>query len=368
MTTIALAKPSLDGSELAAVQAVLASGHLTQGAVTECFERQLASYLGLTEAVACTSATTALHLAMVALNIGAGDEVVVPSFTFPATAHAVIQQGATPVFADIDLDTFNLNADSLQRCLNDRTRAVIPVHLFGMPANMAAIQAIADHAGIAVVEDAACALGAVSQGRPCGALGDLACFSFHPRKIITTGEGGMVTGRDTDLLHRIRRLRQHGGDRVNGRFDFKEPGFNYRMSDVNAALGTAQLNRLDTLIAQRRTLARHYDQLLGRHCPQVRLPCAAEGDVHSYQAYVVLLPRQTDRDALIVRLRARGVETTLGTYALHAERYMQARYAYRNEQLPDAYTAYRHTLTLPLYPDMSTDTVAHVVSELARAL
>lgn len=368
MPHISLARPSLDERELGEISKVIDSAYLAQGPKAVEFEKLVGDYIGASDVVATSSATTALHLAMVALDVGSGDEVIIPSFTFPATAHVVIQQGATPVFADIDLETFNINLESFKEKITSRTKAVMPVHLFGLPANMDGVMQIANDVGIKVVEDAACALGATSQGRQCGTIGELGCFSYHPRKIITTGEGGMIITNDPEMGRRVRRLRQHGGDRVNNRFTFVEPGFNYRMSDINAAVGVVQFAKLHDFIAERRRLANLYDSKLSTACPDVLLPREPDGDRHNYQAYVVVLPQAVDRDDLVLKLRELGVETTLGTYALHAEAYIQERYPYANQDLPQAYHAFCYSLTLPLYPGMSDGDVEYVVDALEKLL
>lgn len=368
VSPIRLAMPTLGHEELEAVAGVLRSGYLTQGPRAAEFEQRVAAYLGVPFAVATTSATTALHLAMVLLDVGPGDEVVLPAFTFPATANVVIEQGATPVLADIDIDTYNLAPASLEEKITARTKAVIAVHLFGLPAEMDAIGAIARDRGVPVVEDAACALGASYHGRPCGTLGDVACFSFHPRKIITTGEGGMLTTGSESHGARARRLRQHGGERTNNRFSFAEPGFNYRMSDINAAVGLAQMDRLDVIVSERRRLAAAMTAAIRTAGLDVATPLGAQGCSHTYQSYVVRLPDGVDRDDVIRTMASAGVETTIGTYALNCEAYMQARYGCHARDLPVSTRAWRQTLALPLYPGLSESDVERIVATLAAAL
>jgi dTDP-4-amino-4,6-dideoxygalactose transaminase len=364
---IRLVRPVLGTEELEQVRGVLATGYLTQGPRTEEFEALVAAYLGVEHAVATTSATTALHLAMVVLGIGPGAEVILPSFTFPATANVVMQQGAVPVLADIDLSTFNVSVASVAAKITARTRAVIAVHLFGLPADMDALAAVTQPRGIPVVEDAACALGARYHDRPCGTLGDIACFSFHPRKIVTTGEGGMVTTADPEYGRRARRLRTHGGERVDNRFVFAEPGFNYRMSDINAAVGIPQMRRLDRIVAERRRLAEAMTARL-KGIGGLRLPTEPAGCVHTFQAYAVLLADGIDRDAVIRAMAADGIETTIGTYALHTEAYVQERFGYAERDLPGALTAWHRSLALPLYPGLTDEDVDRIASSLARAV
>lgn len=369
MTAIRLAMPTVGLEEHAAIAEVLRSGYLTQGPRAAEFEQRVAAYLGARCAVATTSATTALHLAMVLLDVGPGDEVVLPSFTFPATANVVIQQGATPILADVDIDTFNIDPASLHEKITARTKAVIAVHLFGLPADMDAVLAVTRPRGIPVVEDAACALGAHYRGRPCGTLGDVACFSFHPRKIITTGEGGMLTTASEAYGARARRLRQHGGERVNNRFVFAEAGFNYRMSDINAAMGLAQMEKLDGIVAERRRLAARLTAAIrARGLDDVVAPGEPEHARHTYQAYVVRLADGIDRDGVVRTMADQGVETTIGTYALNCEAYMQSRYGCRQEDLPASTRAWRQTLALPLYPGLADADLERIAAALAAAL
>lgn len=364
---VRLARPLIGPEELAEIGRVLDSGYLSQGPKIAEFESLLADYLDLPQAVVVSSATTALHLTMELLDVGPGDEVIVPSFTFPATANVVIQQGATPVLTDIDPASFNMDVASLEEKITERTHAVMAVHLFGNPADMDAIRAVTEPRGIPVVEDAACALGAYYKGQACGTLGDVACFSFHARKIITTGEGGALVSTNDELADRARRLRQHGGDRVNNRFTFVEPGFNYRMSDIQAAVGVVQMGRLEAIIAERREQADRYMDLLDGVAGVTR-PSVAEGDLHTWQTYCVMLDDSLDRDQVIQDLALEGVETTLGTYALHCEDYIQSRYGYREEDLPSAALAWRQSLALPLYPGLSMEEQERVVESMQKVV
>ena len=358
-----LARPQLGEPELREIEDVLASGQLTQGPAVAEFERLVAERVGTAHAVAVTSATTALHLSLAALRVGPGDEVLVPDFTFPATANVVVQQGATPVLVDIDIETFAIDPDDLAARLTPRTRAIIPVHPFGLPADMDAVTTIADGAGVPVIEDAACALGATYRGRAAGALGRAGCFSFHPRKSITTGEGGMVTTDDPAFADDLRLLRSHGGVRANGRFTFQAAGFNYRLSDILAAVGVAQMRRLDDLLAGRRRIAAWYEERLGDQ-ERLRLPVTPEQCTHTYQSFVVLLDEDVNRDSIIAGLRDEGIETTLGTYALHAQPFFASRLDLRGGDRPASYRAYQGSLALPLHPGLSEGDVDMVSSRL----
>ena len=364
---IPLARPLTGDEELEEVRAVLESGHLSQGPKVADFEAMVAEVTGVRHAIATSSCTTALHLALVAIGIGPGDEVLVPVFSFPATANVVIQQGAVPVLVDVDLQTYNVDPDDLARHVTARTRAIIPVDLFGLAADMGPVTDFARGRGLVVVEDAACAIGATYYGRPCGSLGDLGCFSFHPRKVVTTGEGGMVVTDRDDLAERLRLLRSHGGVRRSDRFTFEDAGFNYRLSDVQAALGTAQMRRLPELVDRRRRLGGRLRAALADVPGFTVQPEPAWGG-HVYQAFVGLVEPHMDRDGIIAALRARGVEATLGTYALHAQPFFARTFGYRPGALPGSHAAFLRSIALPLYPQMTDDDVDAVVDGVRAVL
>jgi dTDP-4-amino-4,6-dideoxygalactose transaminase len=364
---IRLAIPFVDDDELNELRGVLASGYLAQGPKVAEFERLVAAYVGTKHAFATTSATTALHLALVVLDVGPGDEVLVADFTFPATANVVVQQGAVPILVDVDPATFTIDLADLARKLSPRTKAIMPVHAFGLAADMAPIMELARAHGLAVVEDAACAIGTTHNGRRVGGFGDANCFSFHPRKVITTGEGGMITTDDDRLAERIALLRSHGGVRRDGRFTFEAAGFNYRMSDLQAAVGVAQMRKLDGLIARKRQMAARLTELLDG-LQGVTLPRQPAWGGHIFQSYVLLLDDQLDRDAVIGLMREQGVETTLGTYALHAQPFFMREYYYQPGDLPGSYRAFRQTLTLPLYPQLQDADLQRIAATLRRVL
>ena len=365
--SIRLALPCTDDDEINELRDVLASGHLAQGPKAVEFERLVARRVGTKYAFATTSGTTALHLSLVALSIGPGDEVAVADFTFPATANVVVQQGATPVLVDIDLDTFTINIDDLAAKITSRCKAIMPVHAFGLSADMDPVIELARTHRLSVVEDAACAIGATYFGKPCGGMGTLGCFSFHPRKMITTGEGGMIATDDDSIAERIRLLRNHGGIPNGNRCIFEEAGFNYRMSDLQAAVGVAQMRKLDTLIAGKLELAARLDEKLRAVDGVTVRPQPAWGG-NIFQSYVVLLDEAIDRDVVIRTMKEKGIETTLGTYALHAEPFFQKAYGYRPGELPNSYRAYRNALTLPLYPPMVEADLDKIVHALKWAI
>jgi perosamine synthetase len=367
LAPIRLAVPLIDDDELAEVAQVLRSGYLTQGPKVTELEELVAELVGSKYAFAMTSATTALHLSLVALGVGPGDEVIVPDFTFPATANVVVQQGAVPVLTDIDLDTFTVDAEDIARKITPRTRAVLPVHAFGLTADMDAVNAVADQHAIPVIEDAACAIGSTYRGRQAGGLGLMGCFSFHPRKAITTGEGGMITTDDDALADRVRLLRSHGGVREEGRFTFEDAGFNYRLSDILAAVGVAQFRKLDYIVKTKRALADDYRAMLA-DLDGVSAPVEPDWRGHVYQSYVVTLDEDVDRDAVIAAMRDAGIETTLGTYALHCQPYFQRTLGHRAGDLPRSAAAFRRSLSLPLYPGLAEDDLARVVTSLRAAI
>ncbi len=350
---IRLARPDVGEEELAAVAEVIASGQLTMGPKVPEFERLLADAVGTAHAVAVSSGTAALHLALLALGIGSGDEVIVPAYTFPATANVVELCGAHAVLVDVDPDTFNVDAGRVAEALTGRTRAVLAVHLFGRPLDWEALQTAVPQE-VALVEDAAGALGALYRGQPCGALGSMACLSFHPRKIVTTGEGGAVTTDEDELADAIRRLRHHG-IAPRGAMDIREPGLNYRLADLLCAIGIPQLERLEELLVARERVAEWYTERLVH---LVLTPSASEGDRHGWQAYVVQLDR---RDDALEALRAEGIEVQIGTYAVNRLS------AYRGRgSFTGADRAYERALALPFASTTTEDEVDRVCAALRR--
>jgi len=348
---VRLARPDVDESALAEVAAVLESGQLTMGPKVEELEELLAAAAGAEHAVAVSSGTAALHLAVLSAGIGPGDEVLVPAYTFPATANVVALVGAAPVLVDVDPVTMNVDPEDAARRITPRTRAVLAVHLFGRPARLEELP------DLPLLEDAAGALGAAHRGRPCGGLGLVGCFSFHPRKIVTTGEGGAVTTDDAGLAERVRSLRHHGWS-PSGRYDDMPAGaFNYRLSDVLCALGIPQLRRLDELLAARERVAAGYAERLAGL--DLVLPEADPGDRHGLQAYVVQVDR---RDEVMAELRAQGIQCQIGTYALHRLG------AYRDQgPFPGADAAYERALALPLHTRLTEaelDRVAEALDKL----
>jgi perosamine synthetase len=345
---IRLARPDTGEEELAEVAAVLESGMLTMGDKVGELEAELARACEAEHAIAVSSGTAAIHVAVLALGIGPGDEVIVPAYTFPATANVVALAGATPVLVDVDPDTFNLDPAKVE--VTPRTRAIMPVHLFGRPARLEELPEVP------LIEDAAGALGARRGRRACGGLGAAGCLSFHPRKIVTTGEGGAVTTNDAELAERVRSLRHHGWS-PSDRYDEMLAGaYNYRLSDILCAVGIPQLRRLEELLAARERVAAGYAERL-RDLP-VTLPAADEGDRHGWQAYVIRIDR---RDEVMAALREQGIQCQIGTYALHRLG------AYRDQgEFPGADACFERALALPFHTkltDAELDRVAGALTD-----
>jgi dTDP-4-amino-4,6-dideoxygalactose transaminase len=348
---IRLARPDVGEAELAAVSEVIESGQLTMGAKVAELEAALARAVGTSHVAVVSSGTAALHLALLALEIGPGDEVVVPAYTFPATANVVELVGAKAVLVDIDSDTFLVDPAAVAAAVTPRTRAVMAVHLFGRPVAWEALQTAVPQE-VALVEDAAGALGARYRGTPCGALGVLGCLSFHPRKIVTTGEGGAVATDEAALDASVRRLRHHGWATLG---DMPGPGFNYRLPDLLCAIGIPQVERLESLLTARERVAAWYEERLSE---LVLTPAADAGDHHGWQAYVVQLER---RDDALAGLREAGIEAQIGTWALHHLG------PYRDQgAFPGADRAFERALALPFATTTTEAEVERVVSVLAR--
>ena len=363
---IRLTKPEIKGA-IESLKEVLEGGYFVQGKRVSELENMVAEYVGRSHAIALSSGTAAIQCALEALGLGAGDEVIVPDFTFPACANAVVACGARPVLADIDLDTFNISIDSLLDRIGPDTRAVMPVDLFGLAAELEKVSEICADRGIQMAEDSACALGASRGGRKCGSFGAVSMISFHPRKVITTGEGGMALTDDDDLADRMRMLRNHGMSVAHGRVEFNMPGYNLRMNELEACLGIPQMRALDVLVEKRRQVAALYAELLGA-IDEVTVPAEPEGGFHTYQSYVVLLEEKVDRDAVIASMKERGVETTIGTYAIHAQPYYREACGYEPGDIPNSHYAFRQSLSLPIYPSLGEGEVREIAKRLKESL
>jgi dTDP-4-amino-4,6-dideoxygalactose transaminase len=365
-TPIHLALPDTGDDEAEAVRKVLLSGWLTQGPRVAEFEQCVADEVGAAHAVALSSATTGLHLALLALGLGPGDEVIVPSFTWVATANAVVYCGARPLFADVSLVSYNIDPASVARLLSPRTKAVIAVHQFGLCADMAALrQVVPDN--IPIIEDAACAAGAELDGRPAGTLGACAVFSFHPRKSMTTGEGGMLTTGDAGIADLARVLRSHGGrmpaqPEPHAMPDIEDLGYNYRMTDIQAAIGIVQLAKLKGYIAERDRWAGWYrSHLAGLNW--LSLPEAKAGSRHAWQSFVVRLEEEApfSRNELALRFKQAGIGTRPGTHAVHNLAYYRRTVGTQPLDAPNSLICEDRTLAIPLHNRMTPSDFERVV-------
>jgi dTDP-4-amino-4,6-dideoxygalactose transaminase len=363
---IRLTSPDVSGS-IDALRNVLESGFLVQGETVERLESLVAGYVGRKYAVAVSSGTSAIHCALLAAGVGEGDEVVIPDFTFPATASAVMNSGAVPILADIDPATFNLDAGSVEAHLSERTRAVMPVDLFGLAADLDALEKLCLDRGLMLLEDSACALGSEFAGRKCGSFGRASAFSFHPRKLVTTGEGGMVVTDDEDIARKSRLWRNHGMERSDGGVEFVLAGMNMRMNELEACVGIGQMESLDTRIDKRRLIASLYNELLSG-LDGVRCPVEPAPRRHTYQAYVIMLEDRIDRAELIKAMLAEGVETGIGTYAVHAQAFYGEHLGLEPGSLPNSYHAYNQSLALPIYASMEEKAVHTVAAALGKCV
>ena len=363
MWRLPVMEPSLGGNELKYVSDCLASGWISsQGQYVRKFEETFAEFHGVPHALTVSSGTTALHLALVALGIGPGDEVIVPDLTFAASANVVIHCGATPVLADVTRETWTLDPEDFARKITPRTKAVMPVHLYGHPCDMDPIMEIARRHQLFVVEDNAEALGARYRGQLTGTFGDVGCFSFFANKVITTGEGGMVTTRDPELAHRMMVLRDHGMEKTR-RYWHLVPGFNYRMTNLQAAIGLAQMERIERFLSRRDDIVARYDAQL-RHVPGIVLPPRAAWARNIHWLYSILVDPAAaglDRDALASRLSEHGIETRAFFYPLHIMP------PYLNPAaFPNSTALSSQGLSLPTANDIRLEDVDRVCTQIAE--
>jgi perosamine synthetase len=351
--------PDINEDDIQSVAEVLRSGMLIQGINVEKLEKNLSEYLEVKHAVAVSSGTATLHIALVALGIGPGDEVIVPAFSYIATANVVEIVGAKPVFVDIDIRTFNIDVTLIEQAITNKTKAIMPVHEFGLACDITEVCKIAEKYNLKVIEDAACALGASENGKFVGTFGDAGSFSFHPRKAITSGEGGLLVTNSDELAEKFRILRNHGIRYDKGKMDFVAAGFNYRMTDFQAALVNSQFQRFEKTLNYRIFLANIYSEEL-KSIKYIQIPFCPPTKRHSWQSYHILV--DTDRDILIEQMKNNNIGTNYGAQCMPYQTYFQKKYGLNCEKLfPNALKAFQQGLVLPLYSSL-TESQLHYIS------
>jgi len=371
---IPITKPYFTKDEEKAVNEVLRSGWLVQGPKVKEFEEMVAKFTGAKYAIATTSCTTALHLSLVALGIGPGDEVLVPAFTFIASANVVEHQGAKPVFVDIDPKTFNIDISKIEKAITKKTKAIMPVHLFGLSADMKPVMKIAKKYKLFVVEDAACALGTKYYGKHVGTFGNTGCFSFHPRKPITTGEGGMIITNSKKLAQKLESLRDHGAvisDLARHKksafrlSDHNLAGYNYRMTDIQGAIGIEQMKKLQFILKERKKRAEIYNKLL-RNNPYFSIPFLPKNSNHTYQSYVLRIKKESpvSQDELAEKLIKLGISLRPGTQSVPHLSYYRQKYGYKDSDFPESFKVENRTLTIPLFVTMSKEEQNFIINTL----
>lgn len=362
---IPLMSPDIREEDIKSVTSVLRSGMLVQGSYVQILEAEFKQFFGIKHAIAVANGTASLHLSLIALGIGRDDEVIVPAFSYIATANAVELVGATPVFVDIDISTFNIDVNKIKSAITKKTKAIMPVHEFGLAADIHKIKELSDKYGFLIIEDAACALGAIECGKYAGTFGNVGSFSLHPRKAITSGEGGVIITNDDVLAAKLKALRNHGIEMQNGRMEFVIPGFNYRMTDFQAALVSSQLKRLPDILFKKRKLAAVYQRKINHI--GINKPVVPDGKKHTWQTYHLVLGHGIKRDDAIEYLKKQGVGANYGAQCMPAQQWFQAKYKLNCEKFfPNAMKAYRQGLAIPLYEKLNEDQVVFVAEQLNK--
>lgn len=360
--TVPLADPYITQEDITALAEAAKQKKLSQGEYVEKFEKEFAKYVGVKYAVTTCNGTAALHTALASLDIGPGDEVLVPSFSFVATANCVLYQGAKPVFVDIDPLTWNIDPKRIGEKITNETKAIIPVHYAGQPADMDPIREIAQKHSIRVIEDAAEAHGALYKGKKAGNLSDMGCFSFYPNKNMTTGEGGIITTNNLELAEKMRMLRSHGQDQ---RYHHVILGYNYRMTDIQASLGLVQLKRLDWVIQKKAEKVAYYDERIKEMFNDIiQKPYVAPYATHVYMFYTIRFKNQATRDRAITKLEQKSIETRVAFPPIHLQPLYQNLYGYKRGFLPITEEISDTILCLPIYPHISREEQEYVLSAL----
>jgi perosamine synthetase len=362
---IKLSKPFVGQEELEMVRKILESGWLTEGPITEEFERRVASYTGAKYAIATTSCTTALELALRASHVKPGDEVIVPDFTYPATADVVCWIGAKPVFVDVDISSYNINMDDVEKAITKKTKCILPVSWGGNPLNMKQLYELREQYGLSLIEDAACSLGSEYGGKKTGSMADITCFSFHPRKLITTGEGGMIMTDNEEISTEIRSLKRFGLTSTLAGQEFARIGTNCKLSDILAGIGIKQIEKIDEMIDKRIALASTYTNLL-KGMAFVKPPEKEKDAKHVYQTYAIYISVDGLRDKIIQNLKEKNIEAQIGTYAVHLQK------AFRNcKQIGNLIVAeklYKNLLALPMYHSMTLEDQERIVKAIKEII
>jgi dTDP-4-amino-4,6-dideoxygalactose transaminase len=363
---IPMASADLDDSDIEAVLSVLRTGRLALGPQTILFEQAICDYVGTRHAVAVSSGTAALHLIVKALGIGAGDDVLVPSFTFAASVNALLYEGAMPVFVEIERDTYNLDPADLEHKITARTKAIMAVDVFGHPADWDALRRIAERHSLKIIDDSCEALGAAFKGTKLGRFGDAAAFAFYPNKQITTGEGGVIVTDSDDIARLCRSLRNQGRGEMGAWLEHDRLGYNYRLDEMSAALGISQLRRLETFLAKREQVAHRYSERLARF-DWLRTPVVKPDVRMSWFVYVVTLAEGLDRDSVMRRMEARGIPVRGYFSPAHLQPYIRERFGYAEGELPITESVARRTIALPFHNNLSDAQIEEVVAALAEA-
>jgi dTDP-4-amino-4,6-dideoxygalactose transaminase len=364
---IRLAKPYISDQTIKEVVKVFNSGNLVQGEYVKKFENALRDYLNVKNAIVVSSGTAALHLALLALKVKKMDEVIIPALTFPATANVVILAGAKPIFIDITPSDFCIDTHKIEEKITKKTKVIVPVHEFGQPAKMDDIINISKRYKLKIIEDAACALGAEFKNKKVGTFGEFGCFSFHPRKIITTGEGGLIVTNDNKLAKKVKALRNHGISYKGGKVDFIAAGLNYRMTEFQAVLGIKQLEEIENFITQRIETANTYnDKLKKFNC--IKIPHVYQDRKMVYQTYHLLLGEDVNREELVDFLKAKGVETNIGSQALPCLTYYKKKYKLKKEKFSNSVMVYGKGVALPIGKHLGNDDIQLVIKHLKSYL
>ncbi|MEP6927683.1 MAG: DegT/DnrJ/EryC1/StrS family aminotransferase [Ginsengibacter sp.] len=361
---IPLMIPDIQQQDIDAVVKVLQSGMLIQGAKVKELENNIAKHIGVKHAIAVSNGTASLHLALIALGIGKGDEVIVPALSYIATANVVELVGATPIFVDIDIKTFNINTNLIEAAITSKTKAILPVHEFGLACDITTVCELAKKHNLLVIEDAACALGAIEIGKFAGTFGNVGSFSFHPRKAVTSGEGGMLVTNDDELARKLRILRNHGIEILHGKMEFVEVGFNYRLTDFQAALVNSQFQRIESILNYKNQLSTIYFINLSKN-KHLELPQVGIGKTHTWQSFHIVLEDNIDRDALIEKLKQTGIGVNYGAQCIPYQSFYKEKYNLDCIKLyPKALRAYQQGLVLPVYEKLNESDIEFVAEKL----